>query len=251
MRSAKLFSALTAAGLLLASTARADDRSEDIDDLDKGNYGNEYMMLTLNGAQAWGKLRDRDAGTEQGYSRRAGQIEFRGGGFFGQNYFRTLIGLEGAVAFGVLGKPSYDEPTFTRPPQTEGAAPVVGHKAYEDQSWYYLRGDFAFTYGLLRWNRVVPGRLVGGLGAGFEVAPRWPAADGSDGYGLLLLRLQLWPARGVGVHLTATTTIGSYRFEGLVGLAGWTVGGRLRLYDAARNDKNQETQVEVLLGRMF
>jgi hypothetical protein len=121
----------------------------------------------------------------------------------------------------------------------------------QDRSAYYFRSDAFFSYGLFRWNRGIRGRLVMGAGGGFEAAPRFRGGEGGEGYALLLGRLQLWPSESVGLHPTATTTVGSYRLEALASVDGWTLGALARWLNALRSDLTEEHQLELIAGLTF
>lgn len=216
-------------------------------------YGEPYSLLDIAGMAASGTRRGSG---DVDYTRKGLQLEYRIGGFFDEDYFKTLIGLEGQFALGYQGENSYGAPpapAMTIPnPGGPITPPVVTAAPYaNDGSAFYLRCDGMFTYGLLRWKKVLPGRIVMGAGGGFEVGPRLRGGEGGEGYALLLGRLQLWPSEAVGIHLTAATTVGSYRLEALGSLDGWTLGARARWLNATRTDLTQERQLELVAGVMF
>jgi hypothetical protein len=237
---------LIAAGCLTPALAHA---SDEIPSEEEGTFGEQYSLLDIAGMAASGTR--RGAG-DVDYTRKGGQLEYRIGGFFEQDYFKTLIGLEGQFALGYQGENAFGAP----PP---AAAPVPGQPAVaamapygnQDTSAFYLRADALFTYGLFHWNKVMRGRIVMGAGGGFEAASRLRGGEGGEGYALLLGRLQLWPSESLGLHFSASTTVGSYRLEALGSLDGWTLGARARWLNATRADLTQERQLEIIAGMMF
>jgi hypothetical protein len=248
-----LFAALpgVAATLLVSTLARA----ETLDERDKSAFGSAYSLLDASLMTASGTR--RGGGSDVGYDRKGGAVEYRVGGFFDENYFKTLIGLEGLVGLGYQGENDFEPPKAPAPtPSQPGApsvAPVAPAQPYNDidKGAYYVHVEAAFTYGLVRWRRGIPGRVVLGVGGGFELAPRFRGSEGGEGYATLFGRLQLWPTETVGLHLTATTNVGSYRFEGLATIGTFALGGRLRLLNATRDDRTQETQLEAVAGILF
>jgi len=253
--STRMFHSLTVTALLsvAAVVVPTPARAESIPDNEEGTFGEHYSLLNLSGMAASGTRRGSG---DVDYTRKGGALEYRVGGYFDEDYFKTLIGLEGQFALGYQAENSYGSP-----PAPVMMMPVPGQPAPEvtltapysnqDKSGYYVRADGLFTYGLLRWNRVLRGRLVMGIGGGFEAAPRFRGGEGGQGYAILLGRLQLWPSETTGLHLTATTTVGSYRLEALGSIDGWTLGARARWLNAARGDLTQERQLEILAGLMF
>ncbi|MES1179439.1 MAG: hypothetical protein ABUL62_34300 [Myxococcales bacterium] len=232
------------AAALAPTRALADD---EIPSKQAGMYGEPMALVDIVGMTASGTRRGSG---DVDYTRKAGLAEFRIGGFFDEDYFKTLIGLELQVALGYQGSNSYG----AAPPPA--VVPVAGTPAptapYVDPtSGFYMRGDVAFTYGLVRWNRVIPGRVVMGAGGGFEAGPRLRGGEGGQGYALLFGRLQLWPSESLGLHLTAATTVGTYRLEALGSIDNFTVGARARFISPARDDLTQETQLEALAGYLF
>jgi hypothetical protein len=135
------------------------------------------------------------------------------------------------------------------PPGEPTPAPAAQY--IDATSGFYMRGDATFDYGLIRWNKLIPGRIVIGAGGGFEAGPRLRGGEGGQGYALLFGRLQLWPTELVGLHLTGTTTVGSYRLEALGSIDGWTFGGRYRWLNATHSELTQEQHLELLAGIMF
>ena len=237
--------ALLGAALLFApGHAHADD---EIPSKESGMYGEPISLVDVVGTTASGTRRGSG---DVDYTRQAVLAEFRIGGFFEEDYFKTLVGLELQVALGYQGGNSYGAAPppamMPVPGQAAPAAPYV-----DPTSGFYMRGDVAFTYGLIRWKRVLPGRVVMGAGGGFEAGPRLRGGEGGQGYALLFGRLQLWPSESVGLHLTAATTVGSYRLEALGSIADWTLGARARFTSPARDDLTQERQLEAIVGLMF
>ena len=90
-----------------------------------------------------------------------------------------------------------------------------------------------------------------GAGGGFEAGPRLRGGEGGQGYALLFGRLQLWPSDSLGLHLTAATTVGTYRLEALGCIDSFTFGARARFISPARDDLPQETQLEAIAGYLF
>lgn len=224
--------------------ARADD---DLPEKERGSYGEPIALVDIAGMSASGTRRGSG---DVDYTRKAGIAEFRIGGFFEEDYFKTLIGGELQVGLGYQGSNDYGAPPAPvmvpgQPTQTV-TAPYV-----DPSSGFYLRMDAAFTYGLVRWKSALPGRVVMGAGGGFEAGPRLRGGEGGSGYALLFARLQLWPAESLGLHLTAATTVGSYRLEALASYDNWTLGARARFISPARDDLTQETQLAAIAGVMF
>jgi len=242
---------LTLAALFGASICLAPARAHADDELpekERGMYGERLALVDITGMTASGTR--RGAG-DVDYTRKAGLAEFRIGGFFEEDYFKTLIGLELQVALGYQASNAYGAappPAMTMPgePTPAPSAPYV-----DPTSGFYMRGDVAFTYGLVRWRSILPGRVVLGAGGGFEAGPRLRGGEGGQGYALLFGRLQLWPSDLLGLHLTAATTVGSYRLEALGSIDGWTLGARARFINPARDDLTQERQLEAIVGLMF
>ncbi len=236
------------AALLTSTRAHATDiPSEEV-----GMYGEPYSLLDITGMAASGTRRGSG---DVDYTRKGAQIEYRIGGFFDEDYFKTLIGLEGQFALGYQGENAYTALKTPVPVMMPGApvgVPLATAQPYaNNSSAIYLRCDGMFTYGLFRWRKALPGRIVMGAGGGFEAGPRFRGGEGGQGYALLLARLQLWPSESVGLHLTAATTVGSYRLEALGSIDGWTLGARARWLNATRSDLTQERQFELIAGVMF
>ena len=231
--------------LLVPSRARADD----IPSNEEGTFGEKYALLGLSGMAASGTRRGSG---DVDYTRTGAVAEFTVGGYFAEDYFKTLIGMEGQFALGYQGENSFGAAPapIVMPGQPVPVAPAAPYSD-ADKSAYYLRMDGVFTYGLFRWNRVIRGRLVMGAGGGFEAAPRYRGGEGGEGYALLLGRLQLFPSETMGIHLTGATTVGSYRLEALVNFDSWTFGGRARWLNAIHSDRTQERQFELIAGYMF
>ena len=248
----RMLPSLTITALILvgATTIATRAHAESIPENEEGTFGEHYSLLNLSGMAASGTRRGSG---DVDYTRKGGALEYRVGGYFDEDYFKTLIGLEGQFALGYQGENSYGSPPAPAmmPVPGQPAPAVTAPYSNQDKSAYYIRADGLFTYGLLRWNRVLRGRLVAGIGGGFEAAPRFRGGEGGQGYAILLGRLQLWPSETTGLHLTATTTVGSYRLEALGSIDGWTLGARARWLNAAREDLTQERQLEVLVGLMF
>ena len=215
-------------------------------------YGEPYSLLDITGMAASGTRRGSG---DVDFTRKGAQLEYRIGAFFDEDYFKTLIGVEGQFALGYQGENAYKAvpPVMMTPVPGVPVMPAVAAPPpyANDGSAFYLRCDGVFTYGLFRWKKVLPGRIVMGAGGGFEYAPRFRGGEGGEGYALLLGRLQLWPSEVVGVHLTAATTVGSYRLEALTSFGGWTLGARARWLNATRSDLSQERQLELIAGVMF
>jgi len=246
----RLLPSLTVAALLASAVSLAPARAhadEEIPENEQGLYGKPISLLNLAGVAASGTRR---GGGDVDYTRKAVLAEFRIGGFLEEDYFKTLIGLELQVALGYQGSNSYGAapPVAAIPgePTPMPSAPYV-----DPTSGFYMRGDATFDYGLVRWNKLIPGRIVLGAGGGFEAGPRLRGGEGGQGYAILFGRLQLWPAEVVGLHFTGTTTVGSYRVEALGSIDGWTLGGRVRWVNATRSDLTQERQLELIAGMMF
>ena len=249
----RMLPSLTVATLLLVavSLTPARARAEDIPHEQEGTFGEHYSLLDISGMAASGTR--RGAG-DVDYTRKGVELEYKIGGFFDEDYFKTLIGLEGQFALGYQGENEFGAaPPPVTPVPGDPVPPITPVAPYNnaDKSAVYLRVDALFTYGLLRWNTVVRGRVVMGAGGGFEAAPRFRGGEGGQGYALLLGRLQLWPSETTGLHFTAATTVGSYRLEALGSLDGWTLGARARWLNAARSDLTQERQFELIAGLMF
>lgn len=237
--------ALLASALTLApSRARAEG---DIPENEQGLYGKSIALIDVVGVAASGTR--RGAG-DVDYTRQAGLAEFRIGGFLEEDYFKTLVGLELQVALGYQGSNSYGAapPRMAVPGEP---APTNTPPYVDPTSGFFMRGDVSFDYALIRWSKLLPGRIVLGAGGGFEAGPRLRGGEGGQGYALLLGRLQLWPSEVVGLHFTAATTVGSYRLEALGSIDGWTLGGRCRWLNATHSDLTQERQLELLAGMMF
>ena len=228
------------------SRAHADN---DIPSDQEGAFGQKYALVSLAGIAASGTRRGSG---DVDYTRTGAMAEFTFGGFFQEDYFKTLIGLEGQFALGYQGENSFGSaPTPMAIPGQPAPVALTAPYSDADNSAYYVRCDAVFTYGLFRWKKVLPGRLVMGAGGGFEAAPRYRGGEGGEGYALLLGRLQLFPSETLGVHLTAATTVGSYRLEALVNFDSWTVGGRARWLNAIHSDQTQERQFQLVAGYMF
>ena len=250
----RMLPSFSVAALLAATVALAPARAhaDDIPHEEEGMYGEQYSLLDVAGMAASGTRRGSG---DVDYTRKGAQLEYRIGGFFEEDYFKTLIGLEGQFGLGYQGDNSFDTvpaPVVMPVPGAPAMPPVAAVQPYgSGGSAFYLRCDAAFTYGLFRWKKVLPGRIVMGAGGGFEYAPRFRGGEGGEGYALLLGRLQLWPSETVGIHLTAATTVGSYRLEALGSIDGWTLGARARWLNATRGDLTQERQLEIIAGVMF
>jgi hypothetical protein len=235
--------------LLAPSQARADDIPSD----EEGAFGEHYSLLDVTAMMASGTRRGSG---DVDYTRKGTQLEYRVGGFLEENYFGTQLGLEAQLGLGYQGENDY-EPAEIVPAETDPLAPVqpapVVAEPYSNtgKSALYFRTDVLFTYGLLHWKQALPGRLVFGLGGGFEYAPRFQGGEGGEGYGILLGRLQLWPNKDWGLHLTATTNIGSYRAEALASYSGWTFGARVRWLNSGDRQASQEQQLEGIVGLSF
>jgi len=246
----RMLPALSAAVLCAAiSLVPTPAHADGIPDNEAGAFGEHYSLLNLSGMAASGTRRGSG---DVDYTRKGAGIEYRVGGFFEEDYFKTLIGLEGQFALGYQGENAYGAAPAVVPMAGEPVPPATtAPYSNQDKSAYYVRADALFTYGLLRWNRVIRGRLVMGAGGGFEAAPRFRGGEGGQGYGILLARLQLWPSEAVGLHFTGTTTVGSYRLEALGSFDGWTFGARARWLNATRTDLTQERQLEIIAGLTF
>ena len=246
----RLLPSLAVAALLAVAVSLVPSRAhaEDIPSEEEGTFGEKYALFSLSGMAASGTR--RGAG-DVDYTRKGLAAEFTIGGFFEEDYFKTLIGLEGQFALGYQGENSFGAAPTPMAIPGQPAPLAVAPYSDSDHSAYYLRCDAVFTYGLFRWNKVMRGRLVMGAGGGFEAAPRFRGGEGGEGYALLLGRLQLFPSETVGVHLTGATTVGSYRLEALVNIDSWTLGGRARWLNAIHTDQTQERQFELVAGYMF
>jgi len=246
----RMFPSLTLAtlvgltALLVPAHAFADD---EVPAKESGMFGESLALVDIVGMTASGTRRGSG---DVDYTRKAGLAEFRFGGFFDEDYFKTLIGLELQVALGYQASNSYGA---APPPALMPApgAPAATETYVDPTSGFYMRGDVAFTYGLVRWHHVLPGRVVMGAGGGFEAGPRLRGGEGGQGYALLFGRLQLWPSDSLGLHLTAATTVGTYRLEALGSISSFMFGARARFISPARDDLTQETQLEALAGYLF
>ena len=234
-------------GIALSLAPARAHAEDDIPSKEQGMYGDQIALLDIVGTAASGTRRGSG---DVDYTRKAALAEFRIGGFFEEDYFKTLVGAELQVALGYQGNDSYGA---APPPAMMPApgAPATTAPYVNPTSGFYMRGDVAFTYALIRWNRALPGRVVMGAGGGFEAGPRLRGGEGGQGYALLFGRLQLWPSESVGLHFTAATTVGSYRLEALGSIDGWTLGARARWTSPARDDLTQERQLEAIAGLMF
>ncbi|MEO6599064.1 MAG: hypothetical protein ABIQ16_04275 [Polyangiaceae bacterium] len=247
----RILPSLAVAALLAVAVSLVPSRAhaDDIPSNEEGTFGEKYSLFDVSGMAASGTRRGSG---DLDYTRKGVSAEFTVGGYFAEDYFKTLIGLEGQFALGYQGENSFG--AVPAPVVVPGQpVPITPTAPYSDadHSAYYLRVDGVFTYGLFRWNRVVRGRLVLGAGGGFEAAPRFRGGEGGEGYALLLGRLQLFPSETVGVHLTGATTVGSYRLEALINFDSWTLGGRARWLNATHTDETQERQFQLLAGYMF
>src|SRR3954471_10098031 len=99
----RLLPSLTLAALLglalslVPANARAED---DIPTDEAGMFGDQVALVDLVGVTASGTRRGSG---DVDYTRKAAAAEFRIGGFFEEDYFKTLVGLELQVALGYQG----------------------------------------------------------------------------------------------------------------------------------------------------